>query len=112
MFKKYLNPINFIKKFLILISRVIYKITPDEFPLKKKELEFLKTRSPITRYLAEYKVNSTFSHFKDIFKQSVLFNSRHEIREYAIKESCSIDKNREFFYLEFGVFQGTSANFF
>ena len=95
-----------LKKFFYYISRIIYYITPLEFKIRERDL------NPLTKYIDNENAKNSFNYFKDIFKQSVLFNSRHEIREYAIKEACSVDKNHEFFYLEFGIFKGTSANFF
>ena len=55
----------------------------------------------------------TFKTFKDDFKKSVLFyDTTQEIREYAIKTSLLNDKNNEFYYLEFGVYNGRGANLF
>ena len=94
------------KKIFYYISRIIYYITPREFKIRSRDLD------PMTRYIDNEGAKSSFNYFKEIFKKSVLFTSVHEVREYAIKEACSVDKNHEFFYLEFGVFKGTSTNFF
>ena len=100
-----------IVKFLLSkISRVIFYIylikryvTPIEFKKKFKKLE-----TKLDDNLAE----ETFSHFKEYLKRSLLFNDYWKIREYAIKTSLLNDENKDYYYLEFGVFKGASANFF
>ena len=57
-------------------------------------------------------VEETFDNFKEHFKKSLIFDDTSEVREYAIKTAVSNDKNNEFYNLEFGVYQGTSANYF
>ena len=93
-----------IKNLLITISRLINLLIPFEF----------KTPS-LENKLKENLINETFNEFKDHFKKSVLFNNVWKIREYAIKTSLLNDHENttsNFFYLEFGVFKGESANFF
>lgn len=100
---------NIIKFILTKVSRAIYFIIPSEF---KKEYEIkVKLRKIIRDNLAD----ETFNHFKEHLNNSVLFEGtqRHlKIREYAIKTALLNDKNKEYYYLEFGVFKGDSANFF
>ena len=104
-----------IMKFLInKISRLIYLLIPDEF---KKNIKS-KLESKIEEELAE----QTFNFFKDDFKKALVFynkekkhnkiNFKWKIREYAIKTSLRNDLNKEYYYLEFGVFKGESANYF
>ncbi len=57
-------------------------------------------------------VEETFDNFKEHFKKSLIFDDTSEVREYAIKTAVSNDKNNEFYNLEFGVYQGKSANYF
>jgi hypothetical protein len=90
-----------IQKILFKISRIIFWLTPHEF-INKNDLE-----TKLKNNLAD----ETFQNFKEDFKKSSLIYSRNEIREYAIKTSLLNDKNNEFYYLEFGVFKGGSANF-
>ena len=52
-----------------------------------------------------------YEYFKPYFKSSVLIETA-EIREYAIKKSLENDKNKNLYNLEFGVYVGTSINFF
>jgi len=99
-----------IKFLLSKLSRVIFYvylikhyITPIEFKKKFKKLELR---------LDDNLADETFNHFKEHLKKSLLFNDYWKIREYAIKTSLLNDKNKEYHYLEFGVFKGASANFF
>ena len=90
---------------LTKISRVIFWIIPKEFrPPQSKSL--------IVKKLKEELSNETFNHFKEQFKQSILFDDKRDIQEYAIKNALLNDKNKEYYYLEFGVYTGKSANFF
>ena len=41
-----------------------------------------------------------------------MFETKKEIREYAIKLAVSNSKNPKDFFIEFGVFKGTTTNFF
>jgi hypothetical protein len=88
---------------LIKISRLIYFIIPEEFKKKKKKL-----KSKIDNNLVE----ETFNHFKNDFKNSVLYEDVGSAREYAIKKSLENDKGNNYYYLEFGVFTGGSTNQF
>ena len=57
-------------------------------------------------------VEETFDNFKEHFKKSLILDDTWDVREYAIKTAVSNDKHNEFYNLEFGVYQGTSANYF
>ena len=100
-----------IKKFFIyifdLISRCIYVMLPREI----KEILQQRTIS-IVSLINENTKKECYEHFKEIFKTTVLFTGRNEIREYAIENAISNDEQQEGFYLEFGVFKGSSTNFF
>ena len=52
-----------------------------------------------------------FEHFKDLLKTSMLLSTK-KIREHAIIEAIKNDNNFKFYYLEFGVFSGTTISFF
>ena len=92
-----------IKFILIKISRLIYYIVPEEFKKSKNNL-FEKVN--------DYTRQETYEYFKDHFKKSVLFRNESAIREYAIQTSLLNDKNKDHYYLEFGVWEGESANYF
>ena len=94
--------ISFLKK----ISSVIYYLVPEQFKNRPEKLLKLKLHQDL--------VDETFNYFKEKFKDSVIFEDlgRKKIREYAIKNALFNDKNKEYYYLEFGVYQGASANYF
>ena len=96
---------NFIKSILEKISRVIYELIPREFKNRDNEYDMYSK-------IIEHSKNETFEHFKDDYKRSVLFTNKWKIREYAIKTALLNDKNKENYYLEFGVFKGKTSNFF
>ena len=80
-------------------------ITPEEFKDDSdKPKIFLKLKNNLDQ--------DTYDCFKENFKQSVLFKNIDDIRGHAIKNSLLNDKNNDYFYLEFGVWKGRSANFF
>ena len=97
---------NIIKLFLKKVSRLIYYIIPDEIQYKiyrKSKLE-LKLENELSE--------ETYDYFKKHFENSLLFKDVLKIREYAIQKSLLNDKNKEYYYLEFGVYKGESANYF
>ena len=100
------NIIKFILKRLSRFIYLIYKII--DFTIPKE----LKSKSKLKLKLENNLTDETFNHFKEHFKKSVIFNDRWKIREYAIQSSILNDKNKEYYYLEFGVWKGDSANFF
>jgi hypothetical protein len=91
-----------VSRFIYFIYKLIKFVVPFEFR-KKTKLE-LK--------LEENLVEETFNHFKEHFKKSVIFDDVLKIREYSITTSLLNDKSKDYYYLEFGVFKGESANFF
>ena len=96
---------NLIKFFLKKISRIIYWLVPVEFKPTKKynKLELI---------LKDNLAKETFEIFGENFKKSVFFTSTWKIREYAIQTALLNDTSQEYYYLEFGVYKGASANFF
>ena len=97
----------FFKYIFNLISRCIYYVIPKEIReiLPQKELS-------IGSILNEDSIRENYEHFKEIFKTTFLFSDVLEIRKYAIENAISNDKQKELFYLEFGVWKGKSTNFF
>lgn len=93
-------------RFLYLLEKCRQYVIPDE--LKHTEKSLLQKK--IENQLA----HETFEYFRYHFKNSVIFEdkSREKIREYAIKKSLDNPDSQNLFNLEFGVFKGTSANFF
>lgn len=95
-----------IKFVLKKISRVIFFITPEEFKPK------VRLSTDLDLELKYNLIKETLSNFKEDIKNSIILNSFWKVREYAIKTSLLNDKNKEYYYLEFGVFEGSSTNFF
>jgi len=63
-------------------------------------------------YQAMIQLKESDEHFKKYIEKGVVFHTASGIREYAIKNSIFNDKEKNNFYLEFGVFKGETANFF
>ena len=102
-------------KFLLKkISRIIFYLIPNEF---KRDLhkDFKNgTKLELKSKLDEILLEETLKNFKEHFKKSLLFQTRKTwpIREYAIRTALLNDKDKEYYYLEFGVWKGKSANKF
>lgn len=62
-------------------------------------------------YFVKEEELKNYEHFKKFFKKSI-FIDENQIKEYSIKQAIDNDKEGKNFYLEFGVFQGKSINFF
>lgn len=105
MKKKILNILRKISRFNYFIYKILLLITPREF----RRNEF---NSKLVSKINDNVVDETFNHFKDKIKTSLLTYGSVQSRKYSIETSLLNDKNKELFYLEFGVFKGTSANFF
>tara|TARA_B100001093_G_C26653002_1_gene938327 strand:+ start:68 stop:814 length:747 start_codon:yes stop_codon:yes gene_type:complete len=91
-----------ISRIIYLIFRAVKFIIPSE----------IKPKSKLELKLEDDLAEETYKHFKEHFKKSVIFKDVVKIREYAITTSLSNDKKEEYYYLEFGVFKGESANYF
>lgn len=91
-----------LKKLINSISRVIYNLIPSEY----------KSNLNLEKKIKNNLVEETFNNFKEHFKKSLILDHAWEAREYAIKTACLNDKAKEYYYLEFGVYQGESANYF
>ncbi len=94
-----------ISRFIFLIYRFVNVIIPREF---KGDISI---KSKLKSKLQSYVVEETFTCFKNDFETSVLFEDAWSIRKYALKNALFNDKNNEYYYLEFGVWKGESANF-
>jgi hypothetical protein len=93
----------FIKIFLYKLSRALYSVIPDEIKKNRHDIYEL--------YDKEQQLNS-YNYFKNYFKNSVLLKNATELRKYSILKAKEQDKLSQFYNLEFGVFDGTSINFF
>ena len=97
---------NVFKSFLYQISKIIYHLTPHEFRKRR-----LNEYSAMDMYIIEER-DKCFNHFKKYFKTSLMMVVR-KLRDYAIKQAIKNDtKEKDYTYLEFGVYKGDTANFF
>ena len=95
-----------IKVILKKLSRVIFHLIPHELHLFFK----IRTKNVHTHYV-ENEILQCFNHFEKHLQNAVHLDGLG-IRKYAIEKSLLNDKEKNKFYLEFGVWVGTTANFF
>ena len=79
--------------------------------LKKYAYPNYKSYPSVYDMYKEEQIKNCYQHFKKFLKTAVLLNSE-KIRSHAINLAKENDKDSNNFYLEFGVFSGTSINFF
>ena len=96
--RAYVMPLlNFIRKFLNVVKKYAfptYKQNPTVYDLYKEE-----------------QIKKCYEHFKNHLKNSVLLPSE-KIRLHALNAAKENDNNSDNLYIEFGVFSGTSINYF
>ncbi len=66
----------------------------------------------IDSLINENSTKENYEYFKEFFKTTVLFRRAWDIRKYAIQSAIANDEKKELFYLELGVWKGSSSNFF
>ena len=94
-----------IKKILKKLSRVVFHLIPHELHL------FFKIRSiDVYTHYRENEILECSNHFKKHLQNAIVMPSSI-VRKYAIEKSLLNDKEKNKFYLEFGVLEGNSANF-
>ena len=97
-----------IKKILKKLSRVVFHLIPHELHI------FFKIRTKTKDVYTHYKENEIlqcFNHFEKHLQNTIHLDVLG-IRKYAIEKSLLNDKEKNKFYLEFGVYKGNSTNFF
>ena len=93
-----LTPLRFIKNILKII---IYEGIPAARRTSPKK--------PYERFL-EDELEDCYNHFKKYFNDAV-FLEKIALREFALRRAIKNHKT-DYYYLEFGVWVGTSINFF
>ncbi len=97
-----------IKVILKKLSRVVFHLIPYELHLFFKIIpKEVHTHS----HFVENEILQCFNHFEKYLQNAVHLDV-WDIRKYAIEKSLLNDKEKNKFYLEFGVYKGTSTNFF
>ena len=78
-----------------------------------KKYAYPNYRSQLSVYdlYKDEQIKKCYEHFKDYLKNAVLLSS-DKIRDHAINCAKENDNDPDFIYIEFGVFSGTSINFF
>tara|TARA_B110000503_G_C7048167_1_gene371128 strand:- start:167 stop:913 length:747 start_codon:yes stop_codon:yes gene_type:complete len=94
-----------IKKIFNIISKIIFKLIPVQF--KKETL-----KSKLQKKLEDSLTEETYNNFYNHFKTSLLFGDKIDLRKYAVERSIEDTNNDNDYFLEFGCYNGNSANFF
>ena len=79
--------------------------------LKKYAYPNYKSQLSVYDLYKDEQIKKCYEHFKDYLKNAVLLSS-DKIRDHAINCAKENDNDPDFIYIEFGVFSGTSINFF
>jgi len=95
-----------IKFILMKISRIIYHVTPREFKKPYPYFESLYSK------LEDNLIRDTLLYFEEHIKNSIIFKDVWALRKTAVKTALSNDENKNYYYLEFGVYEGRTSNFF
>ena len=94
----------FIMPILKLVRNFLNVLKKYAFPTYKQNLN-------VYDLYKEEQIKNCYQHFKSHLKTSVLLTSE-KIRGHALNAAKDNDKDPNYFYIEFGVFSGTSINFF
>ena len=101
----------FIKEFLISTLRVISRILK---VLRDRGLPPPSIYAPgyyaYKRFIDE-ELSDSYEYFKKFF-YTAIFLPEERLRKYAIEKSLKNDPEEKNFYIEFGVYEGISTNFF
>lgn len=102
-------PISLYKKkikdnFFHFFERIIFNLVPREFRKKHPSL--------LSELLYNDEIKDCYEEFRPELIKSLVFKSFFDIRKYAIRKALENDKEEIYAFLEFGVDQGDSANYF
>ena len=95
------------KKILRKLSRIIFHLIPQELHMFFK----IEEKEKVYNYYKKKEILECFNHFEK-YLPNALHLDNFNITTYAIEKSLLNDKEKNKFYLEFGVFKGTSTNLF
>ena len=103
--------INFKRKRRAYIMPILKFIRKALNTFKKYAFPTYKQNLTVYDFYKEEQIKNCYEHFKEHLKTAVLLNSEN-IRDHAITQANENDKDPDNYYLEFGVFSGSSINFF
>jgi len=92
-------------KFLRLIKKILKILRQEAIPISRHH----RNKKPYDRFV-EDELEDCYNHFKKYFSEAV-FLDKIPLREFALKRAIQNHK-MDYNYLEFGVYVGTSINFF
>ena len=92
-------------KSLRFIKKILKILRQETIPISRHH----QKKKPYDRFI-EDELEDCYNHFKKYFSE-VVFLDKIALREFALKKSISKHKT-DYHYLEFGVYDGTSINFF
>jgi len=104
--------LNKFSRAIYFFYKALYLLIPIELRFRLENKINSKLKSKLQIKLEDNLVIETVNEFQKKFKSSLLFDNKSKIREYAIKTSLINDNDHEYYYLEFGVFEGNTANYF
>ena len=97
-----------ISRIIFLVSRGINLIKPEEF--KTQDESKIKNKTRLISKIHDNLANETYETFSEHFPNSILFDDKIKTQVHSIQQALNNDINQEYFYLEFGVWKGDSAN--
>tara|TARA_B110000967_G_C18677330_1_gene456222 strand:- start:18 stop:773 length:756 start_codon:yes stop_codon:yes gene_type:complete len=104
-----------VKEILRKLSRVVFHLMPKElhmfYKIEEEKVLINSPKEKVYNYYRKKELLECFNHFEKHL-QSALHLDNLSIRTYAIEKSLINDKEKNKFYLEFGVFKGASVNIF
>ena len=103
--------INFKRKRRAYIMPILKFIRKALNTFKKYAFPTYKQNLTVYDFYKEEQIKKCYEHFKEHLKTAVLLNSEN-IRDHAITQANENDKDPDNYFLEFGVFSGSSINFF
>ena len=103
--------INFKRKRRAYIMPILQMIRKILNILKKYAYPNYETPKSVYQIYVEDQNYQCFLHFKELLKSTLLLTT-NKIRQHAIEEAIKNDISSEGYYLEFGVYSGTSIKFF
>lgn len=103
--------IDFKRKRRAYMMPILHKIRKILNILKKYAYPNYEAPKSVYQIYLEDQNYQCFLHFKELLKSTMLLTT-NKIREHAIEQAIKNDVHSEGYYLEFGVYSGTSIKFF